>query len=306
MYHLVNALLYLLSLLPWFIIYGLSNVLYILAYHVFGYRKQVVLENLRRAFPEMSEAGRLDIARRFYRNFTDTLLETIKIISMRDRAFDRHFIVNEETMALISDIVRSGRTCQIHAMHNFNWEFVNLGVAKALEIPFLGVYMPLKNKVLERIFRRFRSRYGTVLVPATAFKRNFDQVEREYARTNYALALVADQSPGKPQEAWWLNFFGTPTGFIPGPERAARERKLGVVFAHFYKTRRGQYTFDAVLAAEDASTTAPGELTLSYARYVEDCIRKQPDNYLWSHRRWKHAYKPEYADRALEPLIGVS
>jgi Kdo2-lipid IVA lauroyltransferase/acyltransferase len=306
MYYLVNALLYLLSLLPWFIIYGLSNVLYILAFHVFGYRKQVVLENLRRAFPEMSDAARLNIARRFYHNFTDTLMETIKIISLSDRAFDRHFSVNEKTMALITGIVKSGRTCQIHAMHNFNWEYVNLGVAKALEIPFLGVYMPLKNKVLERIFRRFRHRYGTILVPATAFKRNFEQVEREYASTNYALALVADQSPGKPNEAWWLNFFGTPTGFIPGPERAARDRKLGVVFAHFYKIRRGLYTFDAVLATEDASTTAPGELTLSYARYVEDCIRKRPDNYLWSHRRWKHAYKPEYADRVLEPLKGIN
>jgi KDO2-lipid IV(A) lauroyltransferase len=143
-------------------------------------------------------------------------------------------------------------------------------------------------------------------VPATAFKRNFDQVEREYAQTAYALALVADQSPGKPAEAWWLNFFNTPTAFIPGPERAARERKLGVVFAHFYKIRRGCYTFDAVLATEDASTTAPGELTLAYARYVEECIRKSPDNYLWSHRRWKHAYRPEYADRVLEPLNGIS
>jgi KDO2-lipid IV(A) lauroyltransferase len=306
MYHLVYALLYLLSLLPWFVIYALSDFLYLLAFHVFGYRKQVVIGNLRRAFPEKTEAERMKIARQFYRNFTDTLLETIKLISMGDRAFARHFQVNEETMNLITGIVKSGRNCQIHAMHNFNWEYVNLGVSKALDIPFLGVYMPLKNQALERIFRQFRSRYGTVLVPATAFKRNFVKVEREYAKTSYSLALVADQSPGKPQEAWWLNFFGNPTAFIPGPERAARERGLGVVFAHFYKVRRGVYTFDAQLATEDASNTQPGELTLAYARYVEACIRRLPDNYLWSHRRWKHAYKPEYAERVLEPLKGIS
>ena len=306
MYHLVNALLYLLSLLPWFVIYALSDLLYVLAYHVFGYRKRVVLENLNRAFPEMTERARISIAKRFYHNFTDTLLESIKVISMSDRELDRHFNVNEESVSLISGIVRSGRTCQIHAMHNFNWEIVNHGVSNALDIPFLAVYMPFKNKVLEKIFRRIRSRYGTVLVPATAFKQNFEQVEKEYSKTAYALALVADQSPGKPHEAWWLNFFNTPTAFIPGPERAARERKLSVVFGHFYKIRRGCYTFDAVLATQDASTTEPGELTLSYARYVEDCIRKCPDNYLWSHRRWKHAYKPEYAQRVLEPLTGIS
>jgi KDO2-lipid IV(A) lauroyltransferase len=306
MYYLVNALLYLLSLFPWFIIYGLSNVLYILAFHVFGYRKQVVLDNLMRAFPELTEQERISIAKRFYHNFTDTLLESIKVISMSDRALDQHFKVSDESIQLIADIVKSGRTCQIHAMHNFNWEIVNHGVSRALDIPFLAVYMPLKNQVLEKIFRRMRNRYGTVLVPATAFKQNFDKVEREYSKSAYALALVADQSPGKPQEAWWLNFFNTPTAFIPGPERAARERQLSVVFGYFYKIRRGCYTFDAVLATEDASTTAPGELTLSYARYVEDCIRKRPDNYLWSHRRWKHAYKPEYADRVLEPLKGIN
>lgn len=306
MYYLVNSVLYLLSLLPWFIIYGLSNVLYILAFHVFGYRKKVVFDNLRKAFPELTEQERITIAKRFYHNFTDTLLESIKVISMTDQGLDKHFKVSDESIQLIADIVKSGHTCQIHAMHNFNWEIVNHGVSRALDIPFLAVYMPLKNRVLESIFRRMRSRYGTVLVPATAFKQNFEQVEREYSKSAYALALVADQSPGKPQEAWWLNFFNTPTAFIPGPERAARERKLSVVFGYFYKTRRGCYTFDAVLATENAAETAPGELTLSYARYVEDCIRKRPDNYLWSHRRWKHAYKPEYSDRVLEPLKGIS
>lgn len=306
MYYLVYALLYLLSLLPWFVIYGLSDLLAFLTFHVFGYRKQVVLDNLRLAFPEKTALERIGIAKKFYRNFSDTVLETIKVISLSDKGLDRHFKVNEDTMELISGIVRSGRTCQIHAMHNFNWEFVNMGVARALPVPFLGVYMPLKNRILERIFRRFRSRYGTVLVPATAFKKNFEQVEKDYARTAYALALVADQSPGKPGDAWWLNFFGTATAFIPGPEKAARERSLGVVFAHFYKVSRGRYTFDALLATEDASATAPGALTLAYARYVEDCIRKCPDNYLWSHRRWKHGYKPEYADRVLEPLKGLS
>lgn len=306
MYHIVNALLYLLSLLPWLIIYALSDLLYVLAYHVFGYRKRVVLDNLYKAFPELSETERIRIAKRFYHNFTDTLLESIKVISMSERALDRHFSVNEESIALISGIVKSGKTCQIHAMHNFNWEIVNHGVSRALDVPFLAVYMPLKNKVLEKIFRQMRSRYGTVLVPATAFKKNFEAVEQDYSKTAYALALVADQSPGKPAEAWWLNFLNTPTGFIPGPERAARERNLTVVFGHFYKIRRGCYTFDAEIAAENAAVTSPGELTLAYARYVEDCIRKNPDNYLWSHRRWKHAYKPEYADRVLEPLNGIS
>jgi KDO2-lipid IV(A) lauroyltransferase len=140
------------------------------------------------------------------------------------------------------------------------------------------------------------------LVPAIEFKKNFQKFEKESIAENYAIALVADQSPGSPSNAFWVNFFNKPTPFVTGPEKAARERSLPVVFANFYKIKRGVYTFDVEVFTENAANSKEGELTLAYVKYVEDCIRQRPDNYLWSHRRWKHAYKPAYINQALEPL----
>jgi Kdo2-lipid IVA lauroyltransferase/acyltransferase len=302
MYYIVYGLLYFFSLMPWFIMYGLSDLLAYLTYYVFGYRKQVVMGNLAIAFPEKSEAERKKIAKQFYHNFLDTLVEMVKMISASEEQFEKRFLPKEEMLEKLRTFVKMGRNVQIHAMHNFNWEIVNLGVSKTIGIPFLGVYMPISNKHLEKIFRKMRSRYGTILVPAIEFKKNFQKFEEESIKENYSIALVADQSPGSPLNAWWVNFFNKPTPFVTGPEKAARQRSLPVVFANFYKIKRGVYTFDVEVFTDNAAFSKEGELTLAYVKYVEECIRQRPDNYLWSHRRWKHAYKPEYINQALEPL----
>lgn len=306
MYPILHPVLYLVSLLPLRVLYVVSDGLSLLAFHVLRYRRDVVMANLRTAFPGKSEAERRRIAARFYRNFTDMVMDGIKVLSMGERELSERFIMRPELKEAFDRCIRSGKSYQIHAMHNFGWEIVNHGVSRALDIPFLGVYMPIKNRFFERMFREVRVRYGTVLLPATDFKNRFSEVERRYAGRNYLLALVADQSPGRPEDAWWLNFFGVPTGFIHGPEKAARERKLGVIFGYFYAVGRGRYTFDIEIVTEDASTTPEGELTLAYARYIEEHVGRDPANYLWSHRRWKHPYRPAYAGRALEPLNGVS
>jgi Kdo2-lipid IVA lauroyltransferase/acyltransferase len=302
MYYIIYGLLYIFSLMPWFIMYGISDLLAFLTYYVFGYRKQVVMGNLAIAFPEKSAADRKQIAKQFYRNFFDTLAETIKMIFASDQQLNERFLPKEEMLEKMRVFVRQGKNVQIQAMHNFNWEIVNLGVSKNIGVPFLGVYMPISNKYLEKIFRKMRSRYGTILVPATTFKKSFLKFEKESIKENYSIALVADQSPGSPSNAWWVNFFDKPTPFVTGPEKAARQRSLPVVFANFYKIKRGVYTFDVEVFTENAANTKEGELTLAYVKYVEDCIRQRPDNYLWSHRRWKHAFKPEYINQVLEPL----
>ncbi|MGL6267561.1 MAG: lysophospholipid acyltransferase family protein [Chitinophagaceae bacterium] len=302
MYYIIYGLLYFFSLMPWFIMYGISDLLAFLTYYIFGYRKKVVLSNLSIAFPEKSAAERKQIAKEFYRNFFDTLAETIKMIFASDQQLSARFLPKEEMLEKMRVFVRQGKNVQIQAMHNFNWEIVNLGVAKSIGIPFSGVYMPLSNKHLEKIFCKMRSRYGTILVPATTFKKSFLKFEKESIKENYSIALVADQSPGSPLNAWWVNFFNKPTPFVTGPEKAARQRSLPVVFANFYKIKRGVYTFDVKVFTENAANTKEGELTLAYVKYVEDCIRQRPDNYLWSHRRWKHTYKAEYINQALEPL----
>ncbi len=289
----VYALLYLFSLIPLKVMYFISDLLSGFVYHLIGYRRKVVQDNLAIAFPEKSAQERRRIAKRFYRNFTDTILESIKLISSGQELIDRMFVADPEVFKVFEG---TEKNIQIHAMHNFNWEIINLGVSKQMKLPFLGVYQPIINPFFEALFKKIRTRNGTVLIPANDFKNNFVSHQDQ----QYVIALVADQNPGNPARAWWVNFFGKPAPFVTGPEKAARSRDTVVVFAHFFRLKRGLYTFTTEKITDSPSTMKEGELTIRYLDYIEQKIREQPDNYLWSHRRWKHPFKPEYQELVLE------
>ncbi|HRN91494.1 MAG TPA: lipid A biosynthesis acyltransferase [Ferruginibacter sp.] len=297
MYYIVYALLYLVSLIPFTVMYGLSNGIAWLMFNVFSYRKDVVLNNLRIAFPEKSTSDRKKIAIAFYRNLIDTFLESIKLISMSNQQLEKR--INVSNMEACNQLIREGKNVQFHSGHQFNWEYANLAFSKNIEGTFLGVYMPIKNKVLDRLFLKIRSRYHTTLIPVPEFKDTFKQ----FSEKPYSLALVSDQNPGKPMNGHWLNFFGKPTPFVAGPDKGARLKGTAVVFVKFVKGhKRGYYTYKATVVTENASDMREGELTLRFRDFLEDAIREHPDNYLWSHRRWRRKYKPEYEKRWIEPV----
>jgi KDO2-lipid IV(A) lauroyltransferase len=135
-----------------------------------------------------------------------------------------------------------------------------------------------------------RSRTGTILLPAT----NMSKAIIPYRNAQYMLTLVADQAPGNWNKAYWLNFFGRPTPFVKGPERGARIADIPGVFVRFYKSRRGYYRAHLTRGADHPAQLPEGELTLRYARFLEDAIRADPGGWLWSHKRWKNEWKEEY------------
>ena len=131
------------------------------------------------------------------------------------------------------------------------------------------------------------------MIPATP-SRTFIAAFHPHRNTQYLIGLAADQSPGDATKAYWLNFFGRPTAFVTGPEKAARARNLPVFFCHISKPRRGHYHIVFTLAEENPATLPEGELTVKFARFLEGVIRQLPDMWLWSHRRWKKEWKDEY------------
>lgn len=281
-YRIKYALLYTCSLLPWFVMYRISDLLTWLVFRVFPYRKDVVLGNLKIAFPEKTDREREKIAFQFYRLLMDTIVETIKLVSLSKEGVKKRF---SGDAGFINDVMDQYNNLQVMALHNFNWEIVNLNISMQMRHPFIGVYMPIQNPFFERLMRGIRTRYGTELIRATEFKGEFPK----YTGKPHILALVADQSPGKPDESLWFPFFGKLTPFVAGPERGARIFKKSIIFGHFFPVKRGHYSFTFKVITGDASQLPEGELTRQYVEYVEECIRMHPENYLWSHRRWKHA-----------------
>ena len=288
MYYLVYGPLYLLSLLPLRVLYLLSDFAYFLIYYVVGYRKKVVRYNLSVAFPAKSANERERIEKKFYKNFTDSFIETIKAFSASPQFIKEHFAGD---FSVFDELDKKGvQKVQLHSGHNFNWEYASLRVALHPAYVLLTVYMPITNKVFNRMFQKMRSKTGAKLLSATNIRAEILPHRREKS----VLALVADQNPGHPKSAYWVNFFGRPTPFVKAPESGARRGNTPVVFCYFRKEKRGYYLIHFHLADESPADTAVGELTKRYAAFLQASIEQQPDNYLWSHRRWKWDWKEEY------------
>ncbi len=290
MYYLVYGFLYILSLLPLRVLFVFSDFIYFIIYYVVGYRKKIVLNNLSIAFPEKTEKEREQIAKQFYHNLTDTFIETIKLIGASRGFIQRHVTAD---YSIFEKLHAEGRSSQVHLGHNFNWEFVQHAFALYAKQPFLGVYMPMESKVFNRIFIKMRSRFGTILLPATDMRKAMIP----WRNKEYILGLVADQNPGDPARAFWVNFFGRPTPFVTGPENGARLNNLVVVFCHITKAKRGHYIIHFQLAEENPLEQPKGALTKTYVHFLEKTIRANPEMWLWSHRRWKHGWKEEYGEQ---------
>jgi KDO2-lipid IV(A) lauroyltransferase len=148
--------------------------------------------------------------------------------------------------------------------------------------------MPLLNKAMNRIFLTLRTRFGAKMIAATRYRKEF----LPYIKSRYCLVFVADQNAGMPDSAYWSRFFNKLVPFVTGPEKTARLNNSVALFARFYKRKRGYYQAVFQLLSDAPRSLPEGELTKRMISYIEDSIREQPSNYLWSHRRWKHEFDP--------------
>lgn len=288
MYYVIYGIFYTLSLLPFGILYLLSDLSYVLIYYVIGYRKKIVINNLLIAFPQKTAEERTVIAKQFYKNLIDTFIESIKMVSLSREHFLKRCSGNFE---VLDEVIKKGKNIQLQGAHQFNWEYGNWILAIKVGLPVASVYMPIKNKALNKLFLKVRGRFGTILVDATHYSKNI----RKVARQQHALALVADQNPGSPGRSYWLNFFKRPAPFIMGPEKGAVRSNNAVVFTRYVRLKRGYYYFENHVITDDAAQYKPGELTVKYRDFIQEAISREPAGFLWSHRRWKHEYKDEYS-----------
>lgn len=289
MYYIVFIIFYLFSLLPFFVLYRISDFIFVLVYHVFGYRKKIVMENLSIAFPEKTEEEKKIIAKKFYKNFVDTFIETIKMMSLSKRSFSKRCTIDFD---ICEQMIAKGKSIQYHSGHQMNWEYGNWIIAKNSQIPFVGVYQPIGTGAFNKLFLYIRGRCGSVMVSTGEFRTRM----HELMRNQYSIGLAADQNTN-PDSAKWLYFFSKPVPFIPGPERGAVKNNTAVIFVEFKKLKRGHYHFSTALMCENGNETTAGELTIKYRNFLEEALRKNPDNYLWTHRRWRHEFAEKHSKR---------
>jgi Kdo2-lipid IVA lauroyltransferase/acyltransferase len=281
MYYIVFAIFYLISLLPFFVLYAISNFLYFVLYKILKYRVHVTRENLALSFPEMNDANRLVIEKKFYKNLCDSVVETIKLMSISKAEISKRITANWEEVNQHFD---SGKVVQAHFSHLFNWEWGTVIGNYHTPFQFTGLYNPLRKQTFERLMKHMRTRSGTIMINMNELQDNLAELQQN--RTLWG--FVADQNPSEPRRSAWVNFLHRETAFYKGAELIARRYGNIVMFGRVVKLRRGYYHTELTTVVADGKTTKDGEITEMYVRYLEECIRQQPENWLWSHRRWKH------------------
>ena len=246
------------------------------------------------AFPDKSEADIRKISKQIYHNLTDTFMEIIKLISMSEKTFNKRC---NGDFSMIDELIKKGKNIQIHTGHQYNWEFGSLFMSKTItKIPTYAIFMPLNSNAMERLFLKIRQKYGTIFIKATEFR----EKRIEIFKNRFVFFLAADQNPGNPASAYWQNYFNKPAPFITGPETGGIKNNAAIVFVRSRIIKRGHYVLECTLCTENAATTLPGEITRAFRNFLEKISSEEPNNFLWTHRRWKWDYKEEYNENWID------
>ena len=283
-YWLTYAGMWLLALLPFKVLYILSDGLCFLMHHVVHYRRRVVRANLCNAFPEKSAAELRDIEREFYRYICDYMLEEVKMLRMSFKELCRRMEYDnkEEYLAMIEK--HGGIVLLIPHYANFEWITGMSSIMQEGDIP-VQIYKPLHNKYMDAMFKRIRTRFGGYNVAKHSTAREIIKLCRDNKRV--AVGMITDQSPNPNEAHYWTTFLNQDTVFMDGAERIAKMMDFPVFYCELRKERRGYCRVDFDLVTDRPKETADGEITEIFARRLEQTIRKEPAYWLWSHKRWK-------------------
>jgi KDO2-lipid IV(A) lauroyltransferase len=276
------ALLRALGSLPLPALYLAADLVFFVFYYLVRFHRRLVLENLCGAFPERSSAELRKLAAKSYRNAIHVVFESIKGLSLSERALEHH--VEMENPELIARLLQEHRTVLSVAAHHANWEWLQLACASRLGVPLAALYKPLNHSAIDSVLLRLRSRFGSRLMEAkTALPELIG-----FARERGIIAMVADQCPRPDEDKYWSCFLGRDTAFYNGPETLALLLKAPVVFVHMQRVRRGRYRIRFELLAEPPYRQKKGEIMRRYVRAVEKQVREAPQDWIWAYKRWKY------------------
>ncbi|MFC0318987.1 MULTISPECIES: lysophospholipid acyltransferase family protein [Olivibacter] len=279
---IVSFFVFIISLLPFWVLYCLSDFLFFILYYVVGYRKKVVYENLSNSFPSKSDEEIKQIAKNFFVFLSDMIIETIKMRTITAKEVEKRMVVHATHE--IYRHLEQGKPVIGTTAHYSNWELGIHRLSLMLKDPLLIIYKPLSNKGFEQTFNNIRSRFNAQMVP---MKQTLRQI-LAYENTPHMSMFLSDQTPARSESSFFTPFLGQDTLMFLGMEKIAKRTDFPVVYCHINRIRRGYYECTFSTLFETPKATDNHEITLAYNKYLEKLIHDKPEQWLWSHRRWKH------------------
>ncbi len=252
-------------------------------FYIIKYRKSIVFNNLKNSFPEKSEKEIRLIAKKFYKNLSDILLEGIKGMSMSNKNIQKRYVLIDKQ--LNEKHYKEGKNIIYAGGHLSNWEWGIRTTPKNVLHKSLIIYKPLKNKKIDEYFRKERRKENAELVSIHQTSRAFFNHDRPFC-----VIMIGDQHTSKRSKAIWVNFLNQPTACLHGIEFYARRFDMTVVFCEFRRVKRGFYEVLLDTITETPNELEYGQITKIYMNKLEEAIRRNPENWLWSHKRWKHKF----------------
>lgn len=275
---------YPMSLLPLWVLYGIAYIFYLIVNYIIRYRRHIITQNLKRAFPEKSEREIASLRRKYYLHLSQIAAEMLKMLTLsRKKVMKRYRCENPEVVNRFYD---EGKSVILMSSHYNNWEWMILSLPMQFKHAGVGVGKANSNKVFEILINRARTRYGTVVVFADHVRELFQ--DRELNRKPTTYMMLSDQSPNNMNKSYKTLFLNQPSGMIYGAEYFARKHDIPVVYYEVIKERIGHYKIVNQIITEKPTELENGGIIKQYTRLLEETIRRQPEFWLWSHRRWKH------------------
>lgn len=285
-YILIYPILWLISILPFRLLYLFSDLIYLIVYYVIGYRRKTVKENLMLVFPEKSKQEIKHISKKFYHHMCDMFLEMIKSLTISRKDLNKRFIIkNPKNLAHLESLNKSIVTMYGHYA-SYEWSIV---VEDYISVKGIAIYKKIKNRYFDNLVKKIRSRYNTELMDTKKAVIKITTLEDQGVKS--IIAFLSDQSPKNYIKYHWTKFMNIEVPCFTGAEKLAKNLDLSVAYLKIEKVKRGFYEAEFITLAENANDYPDYELTDRFTRELEKQIYKAPEFYLWTHKRWKHRGK---------------
>ena len=286
----VKAIAFWISITPFSLLYLRSDAYFLLLYHLVRYRRKVVRDNLVKSFPEKTPAEIKHIGKRFYHNLCDVFVEICKLMRITPEKLSQHVtFTNPEVLQGLCDKKKSVFAA---IPHSGNWEWYGKLMHTSTQHKCMAIYKKVKNPYFDAFMMDLRTNFHVdqecVVESSVALK----TLVRRKNLLN-AVLIIGDQSPRGVESDYWTDFLHRDTCWFYGLERMAKMLDYAVVFVDMVRVKRGYYDVTYSVISEDPKSTPEGFIMEQYVRHIERFIKDNPDNWLWSHRRWKHSRKPQ-------------
>jgi len=283
---LVYPIIWIISILPFRILYFISDFIFLILYYIIGYRKKVVLNNLKLVFPEKPENELLEIRKKFYSHFVDVFIEMLKTFTVsKTEVYKRYTFTNIE---FLQELYKDGKSIILVGPHYANWEWI-MSLDSFVDFKGYAAFTKINNTYFNNAILNSRAKFGTHLIQSSKI---ISEINHNYKNNiQAAYGLLSDQSPQLNKTHYWGEFLGVKVPIHTGAEMLAKKYNMNMVFIDTKKIKRGYYQTTFSLVNKDSKTYPNYELTDIFLRKVEEKIRLEPEYYLWTHKRFKHKDK---------------